>query len=403
MRLRRERLAVALEHKVYVYNFADLKLQHATETAANPSGLLALSPGPGAAVLACPGLHRGGVRLEWYDSGAADGAAGGRRTRFVAAHDGALAALALSPDGARLATASDKGTLLRVWDTATGAPLAELRRGADRALIYSIAFSPPPPSPAAAGAAAGGAASQPAEAWLAASSDKGTVHVWRLPPPGPVDAATAAAAAAAQPQQPPGDGGGSGGKLGFMVRLVYARAPLRLVCVLTFPSPNAIAEGAASQVFLLGLVARAVPIAAWRWRPRRQRRLRLRLLRARPRRLCRRPRAALRGRLWRRAAHAARCRHGRHIPPVRRAPFIYFCRPRQLTSSRLRCFAALPSTPLRPASAPVLSSRASSTPRASLKPATPQPPRWTRCRSRHLPRPPQPPQTHDPMKRQLKK
>jgi len=212
VRLRRERLAVALEHKVYVYNFADLKLQHATETAANPSGLLALSPGPGAAVLACPGLHRGGVRLEWYDGGA-----GGRRTRFVAAHDGALAALALSPDGARLATASDKGTLLRVWDTATGAPLAELRRGADRALIYSIAFS----APAASAAAAAGAAAAPlADAWLAASSDKGTVHVWRLPPPGPVDAATAAAAAAAQPQQPPGDGGGSGGKLGFMARVM---------------------------------------------------------------------------------------------------------------------------------------------------------------------------------------
>ena len=230
MRLRRERLAVALEHKVYVYNFADLKLQHATETAANPGGLLALSPGPGAAVLACPGLHRGGVRLEWYDSGAgAEGGqaappAGGRRTRFVAAHDGALAALALSADGARLATASDKGTLLRVWDTATGAPLAELRRGADRALVYSIAFSPPtPPSPAAAGAAA---APPPAEAWLAASSDKGTVHVWRLPPPGPVDAATAAAAAAAQP---PGDGGGSGGKLGFMVRLVM-RGQLSATC-----------------------------------------------------------------------------------------------------------------------------------------------------------------------------
>lgn len=222
MRLRRERLAVALEHKVYVYNFADLKLQHATETASNALGLLALSPAPGPAVLACPGLHRGGVRLEWYDADSAGGgtaaggagpSAAGRRTRFVAAHDGALAALALSADGSRLATASDKGTLVRVFDTASGAPLAELRRGADRAVIFSVAFSPVQP----------GAATSPPGAWLAASSDKGTVHVWPLPPPGPVDAA-AAVAVAAQPQQPPN------GKVAFMVR----DAAQQRICLLRY-------------------------------------------------------------------------------------------------------------------------------------------------------------------------
>ena len=84
-------------------------------------------------------------------------------------------------------------------------------------------------------------------------------------------------------------------------------------------------------------------------------------------------------------------------------PFICFPCADRLMPSQRRCSAALRSTPPRPASAPAPNSRASSTPRASLKPATPQPPRWTRCRSRHLPRPPQPPQTHDPMKRQLKK
>jgi hypothetical protein len=221
VRLRRERLAVALEHKVYVYNFADLKLQHATETASNALGLLALSPAPGPAVLACPGLHRGGVRLAWYDADSSGGgttgpSAAGRRTRFVAAHDGALAALALSEDGARLATASDKGTLVRVFDTASGAPLAELRRGADRAVIFSVAFSSPPVQT--------GATSSTPGAWLAASSDKGTVHVWPLPPPGPVDAA-AAAAVAAQPQQPPS------GKVAFMVRDAAQQHICLLRCV----------------------------------------------------------------------------------------------------------------------------------------------------------------------------
>ena len=141
VRLRKDRIAVALEHKVLVYNFADLRLLHAIETLSNPAGLMALSPSADSAVLACPGLHAGQVwwaalaparrieceprlpqaepaagqpvrqlpacsqvRVELYDT---------RRTKFVSAHNSTLAALALSSDGKQLATASVKGTLVR--------------------------------------------------------------------------------------------------------------------------------------------------------------------------------------------------------------------------------------------------------------------------------------------------
>ena len=186
-------VVVVLQSKIYVYNFADLKLVDHIETISNPkgkalpvqlnavllsalpcppTGLCALCPNSSNTVLACPGVSRGTVRVEvlqfiitlyactplslpmhhrqLYDI---------RKTTLVPAHEADLAQICLNLDGTRLATASDKvlccllrnptqangphsalsqGTLIRVFDTHTGQQQQELRRGADRAEIYSI-------------------------------------------------------------------------------------------------------------------------------------------------------------------------------------------------------------------------------------------------------------------------
>lgn len=61
VKLRRERIVVALEHKVLVYDFKDLRLLHSIETLSNPTGLVALSSSQDQIVMACPGLHSGQV------------------------------------------------------------------------------------------------------------------------------------------------------------------------------------------------------------------------------------------------------------------------------------------------------------------------------------------------------
>ncbi|MBA0804311.1 hypothetical protein Gohar_003900, partial [Gossypium harknessii] len=152
VRLRRDRIIVVLEQKIFVYNFVDLKLLHQIETITNPKGLCAVSQGAGSLVLVCPGLQKGQVRVEHYAS---------KRTKFIMAHDSRIACFALSQDGQLLATASTKGTLVRIYNTIDGSLLQEVRRGADRAEIYSLAFSSN-------------------AQWLAVSSDKGTVHVFSL-------------------------------------------------------------------------------------------------------------------------------------------------------------------------------------------------------------------------------
>lgn len=152
VKLRRDRVVVVLEYKVYVYNFADLRLMHHFETISNPKGLCGLSPSSSSCVLACPGLQKGHLRVELFDI---------RRPTLIAAHEATLSCLALNLDGSRLATASERGTLIRVWDSHSGLPLHELRRGAEAAEIQSLAFNLD-------------------SSWLAVSSDHGTVHVFSL-------------------------------------------------------------------------------------------------------------------------------------------------------------------------------------------------------------------------------
>jgi len=152
VKLRRDRIVVVLENKVYVYNFVDLKLLHQIETCPNPRGLIALSPNANNSVLACPGLKPGCVHVELYDL---------KKTQFITAHTNPLSQIALNMDGTRLATSSEKGTLIRIFDTDTGQQLRELRRGADKAEIFSITFNP-------------------LATYLVVTSDKGTVHIYGL-------------------------------------------------------------------------------------------------------------------------------------------------------------------------------------------------------------------------------
>lgn len=149
VKLRRDKIVVVLDKYVYVYNFDKLERIRKFETYKNPKGLVALSPSDDC-VLAFPNTTKGTVRVELLDQD---------NSILIPAHDGIINCIALNSDGTRLATASEKGTLIRIFDTQKGTKLQEVRRGADKADIYSISFSPD-------------------SQFFCASSDKGTIHIF---------------------------------------------------------------------------------------------------------------------------------------------------------------------------------------------------------------------------------
>lgn len=151
VKMRRDKIVVVLEKFVYVYNFDKLERIRKYETTPNAKGIVALSP-IDQCVLAFPHTTKGVVRVELLDA---------NKSHLINAHEGNINCIALNMDGTRLATASEKGTLIRVFDTGTGQKLQEVRRGADKAEIFSITFSHD-------------------SNFFCTSSDKGTIHVFAL-------------------------------------------------------------------------------------------------------------------------------------------------------------------------------------------------------------------------------
>jgi len=156
VKLNRARLVVCLEEALYIHNIRDMKVLHTIrETPPNPKGICALSINSDSCFLAYPGSTTSG-EVQLFD------AFNLQAKLMIPAHDSPLAAVCFNPSGSRLATASERGTVIRIFNVADGSRLIEFRRGVKRcAHVYSLSFSQD-------------------SLYLALSSNTETIHIFRV-------------------------------------------------------------------------------------------------------------------------------------------------------------------------------------------------------------------------------
>lgn len=152
-------LAVPItNNSLHIYNISTFQFYGTIETYANPHGAGDIAWPLRKRIVACPGDIVGQLRIYYIDQD---------KSVLVAAHTRPITCIKISDSGALVATASEKGTVIRLFETETGKLHHEFRRGVDQADIHSLAF-------------------HPSGKYLLVSSSKGTVHVYALERPNTV-------------------------------------------------------------------------------------------------------------------------------------------------------------------------------------------------------------------------
>jgi autophagy-related protein 18 len=154
VQMNRLRIVAATSEALYIYDTTTMKLQNTIHTAHNPKGLAALSPTHTSCYLLYPSSEEIG-NLQIYDCFTMNS------RREIEAHHSPLTCIAISYQGHLAATASVKGTVLRVFALPEGTKLFTFKRGFGQALTYNLSFS------------------MDGEL-LMSCSDTGTVHVYNL-------------------------------------------------------------------------------------------------------------------------------------------------------------------------------------------------------------------------------
>ncbi|KAF8632518.1 hypothetical protein AX15_001850 [Amanita polypyramis BW_CC] len=176
VKMNRKTLVIVLETEIYIYDISNMRLLHVIETTPNPEAICSLSSSAENSYLAYPSpVPSPSTPLATTSSAPSPPSAPASQygdvhifsTRSLAvvnviqAHKTSISFLSINSNGTLLATASEKGTVIRVWSIPGSEKLYQFRRGTREAKIYSMNFNQ-------------------MSTLLAVSSAHDTVHIFKL-------------------------------------------------------------------------------------------------------------------------------------------------------------------------------------------------------------------------------
>jgi WD40 repeat protein len=146
-------LFVIIKNKIFCFDSQTLKEIDSHETMEdNNKGIFSMNVVNNTSIIAFPGQKKGDIHIYRYDI---------KKLDIIHAHSTRISCINLNNNGTLLATASDNGTLIRIFKVNSGELYREFRRGKDKAEIFSLSFSNQ-------------------NEFLCITSDRKTVHIFNL-------------------------------------------------------------------------------------------------------------------------------------------------------------------------------------------------------------------------------
>jgi WD40 repeat protein len=163
VKLINEKIIVVCQNKIHIFNLKNFEFIKSIETADNENGVICVANKDGNILIAFPEKEMNGskgiIKIKLFDHLINDFTTIGEN--LISAHSAPLVCLEFNIDSTIIASASENGTLIRLFKTNEDNKKKEFRRGADKANILSISFDKE-------------------TKFLACSSDKGTIHIFKI-------------------------------------------------------------------------------------------------------------------------------------------------------------------------------------------------------------------------------
>ena len=157
IKIKRTKIFIIVENNILVFTLGNYEKIDSLKTFTNKIGIFGISLDPKINMISYPSPDAGKIITKDYDNKIE----GDFIVSEINAHKNEIIALVMNYDGSLIASASERGTIIKIFKSKDGSLLQELRRGTEPAEIYSLAFDFK-------------------SRFIACSSNKGTVHIFNI-------------------------------------------------------------------------------------------------------------------------------------------------------------------------------------------------------------------------------